>query len=186
MQVLCLSVISVVLVNNPTPHSAASSGSDTETPPRLGAGAGGCWRTEDTTEVVTKSVPVFWGLQLEPDTLSTLSPGHRLETFPLTFEIKRNGPNLTERCHQHKGINSSNDCEGVNWCQPYFSPEKCQGLSLTGLVTGSAGSMEVRSGPAGGQTADLATPCTPGEPLAQLHHKQKVQKLLHIQLKYYS
>ena len=48
------------------------------------------------------------------------------------------------------------------------SPEKSQ-LSLNGLVTGpSVSSASVMEAGAGG------TPCTPGDPLTQLHHKHKV------------
>ena len=47
------------------------------------------------------------------------------------------------------------------------SPEKSQ-LSLSGLVTSNAGLVTTVM-EAGG------TPCTPGDPLTQLHHKHKVR-----------
>lgn len=47
------------------------------------------------------------------------------------------------------------------------SPEKSQ-LSLSGLVTsGVTSGMEAGGG---------GTPCTPGDPLTQLHHKHKVRQ----------
>ena len=46
------------------------------------------------------------------------------------------------------------------------SPEKSQ-LSLSGLVTGPGVTSVMEAG---------GTPCTPGDPLTQLHHKHKVSQ----------